>query len=153
MSVRVFGDLPTSLVDTDGHGTHVAGIIGGDGLESTTVTNAQGSIMPGTNGQFRGMAPAATLFSVGSLGGDADATSDQYLQETPAQTNALISNNSWNYAGDSAYDLEAASYDAAVRDALPLVTGSQPVLFVFAAGNAGNGDDTTDPGNGTAGQH
>ena len=26
------------------------------------------------------------------------------------------------------------------------MTGSQPVLFVFAAGNAGNGDDTTDPG-------
>ena len=43
------------------------------------------------------------------------------------------------------YDLAAASYDAAVRDALPTVTGSQPVLFVFAAGNAGGGDDTMAP--------
>ena len=63
------------------------------------------------------------------------------LQEVPATNNALISNNSWVY-DDSTYDLAAASYDAAVRDALPLVTGSQPVLFVFAAGNDGGGDDS-----------
>ena len=42
---------------------------------------------------------------------------------------------------DNAYDLAAASYDAAVRDALPEVTGSQPVLFVFSAGNDGGGDN------------
>ena len=75
------------------------------------------------------------------------------MQEAPALTNALISNNSWNYDGDNAYDLAAASYDAAVRDALPEVTGSQPVLFVFSAGNDGNGDDTTDPGSGTPDTH
>ena len=62
------------------------------------------------------------------------------LQAVPATNHALISNNSWVY-DDSTYDLAAASYDAAVRDALPLVTGSQPVLFVFAAGNDGGGDD------------
>ena len=150
---RVSGDLPTSLVDTDGHGTHVAGIIAGNGAMSTTVSNVPGSTF-GTNGfaavgQFRGMAPAAQLISVGSLGGDTNATSDRYLQETPAQRNALISNNSWNYDGDNDYDLAAASYDAAVRDALAQVTGSQPVLFVFSAGNDGNGDDTDSSPNGT----
>jgi subtilisin-like proprotein convertase family protein len=150
---RVSADLPTSLVDTDGHGTHVAGIIAGDGTESMTVSNVPGSII-GTNGfaaagQFRGMAPAANLISVASLGGDTNATSDRYLQETPAQRNALISNNSWNYDGDNDYDLAAASYDAAVRDALAQVPGSQPVLFVFSAGNDGNGDDTTSSGSGT----
>ena len=45
------------------------------------------------------------------------------------------------------YDLAAASYDAAVRDALPEITGSQPVLFVFSAGNSGNGDDSGSDGN------
>ena len=97
------------------------------------------------------MAPFANLYSVGGVEGGSDTNfiTDQYLQEAPALTNALISNNSWNYDGDTAYDLAAASYDAAVRDALPLVTGSQPVLFVFSAGNAGNGDDSTDPGYGT----
>ena len=155
-ALDVIGDAPQSLVDTNGHGTHVAGIIAGDGAESMTVTNAPGSILPGgtgTNYQFRGMAPGATLFSVGGIEGVAEASSnfisDQYFQEVPARTNALISNNSWVYVGDSSYDLAAASYDAAVRDALPKVTGSQPVLFVFAAGNDGNGNDNSDQGSGT----
>jgi subtilisin-like proprotein convertase family protein len=52
----------------------------------------------------------------------------------------LIANNSWTYANNE-YDLAAASYDAAVRDALPGVPGSQPLVFVFSAGNAGGGDD------------
>jgi subtilisin-like proprotein convertase family protein len=134
---RVFG-APTT--DTSGHGTHVAGTIAGDGTKSLTVTNAQGSIMPPVDGQFRGMAPLANLLSMDWN------DSDQELQEAAALTNALISNNSWNY-GDSAYDLAAASYDAAVRDALPEVTGSQPVLFVFSAGNSGNGNDGGANGN------
>jgi subtilisin-like proprotein convertase family protein len=142
---RIFGD-PANLVDTNGHGTHVAGIIAGNGSQSLTVTNARGSIMPATDFQFRGMAPKATLLSM--LVGYS-SSSDQELQEAAARTNALISNNSWNY-GIAAYDLEAASYDAAVRDALPGVTGSQPVLFVFSAGNSGNGDDSSDPGGGLA---
>ena len=144
-TARVFGDSALSLVDTNGHGTHVAGIIAGSGLESPTVTaGAQGSIMPGTGTQFRGKAPLANLFSVAAVNDTFNVlnVSEQYMQEAPALTNALISNNSWNYTADNFYDLSAASFDAAVRDALPAVTGSQPVLFVFSAGNSGNGDNS-----------
>ncbi|MGA2853708.1 MAG: LamG-like jellyroll fold domain-containing protein, partial [Verrucomicrobiota bacterium] len=136
---RVIGDAVQSLVDTNGHGTHVAGIIAGNGTESlTTMINgvqmAEGSV---SNADFRGKAPLATLYSVAGIGGyDPNAISDRYMQEQAALTNALISNNSWSY-GNNTYDLAAASYDAATRDALPHVTGSQPVLFVFAAGNDG----------------
>ena len=140
LNSRIIPDSALSIVDTNGHGTHVAGIIAGNGWESYNVaTVPQGSV---PQADFRGKAPAANLYSVAALNntGSLDI-SDSYLQAAPALTNALISNNSWTYVGDNLYDLAAASYDAAVRDALPLVTGSQPVLFVFAAGNDGGGND------------
>ena len=116
---RVYSDLPASSADTNGHGTHVAGIIAGSGFESITVTNASGSVMPAADFQFRGLAPAAQLFVMAADPNAGPSSSDAYLQETAARTNALISNNSWHYGNDTGYDLAAASYDAAARDALP----------------------------------
>ena len=91
---RVLCDVPISGVDTNGHGTHVAGIIAGSGFESLTVTNASGSIMPAVGFQFRGQAPAAQVFAIAANPNPGPA-SDTYLQETAASTNAFISNNSW----------------------------------------------------------
>jgi len=143
---RVGFDFATNGSDTIGHGTHVAGIIAGDGTQSTTVTNAIGSINPGTNAQYRGKAPKATLFSMQFN------RPDYYLQEVAARTNALISNNSWTYAVAD-YDLAAASYDAAVRDSVPEVTGSQSLVYVFPAGNSSgiNQFDTGAHNSGTGG--
>ena len=133
---RVTGFTINDTQDTAGHGTHVAGTIAGNGSMSINPTNvgayAQGSV---TNADFRGKAPLANLFSINYN------YSDQVLQEVAATNKAPISNNSWVYGGDYDYDLAAASYDAATRDALPLLTGSQPVLFVFSAGDNGGGDE------------
>ena len=155
LSGRVFAVDASSLEDPVGHGTHVAGTIAGDGTSSGSVTKAQGSV---TNANFRGIAPSARLFilpidlDVGPL------VSDAFLQETFARTNlslngatgrtnAPISNNSWGYPFATEYNSIAASYDAAVRDALPEVSGDQPVLYVFAAGNEGGGGDNGLGGN------
>ena len=140
LSGRVFGNFASSLVDSNGHGTHVAGIIASSGSKSDTVTNAEGSIMPGSGTQFRGMAPLAKIFSI-STDALSKSNSDFYMQETAAKTNAFISNNSWQYFNDTTYDMAAASYDAAVRDSIPERTGSQPMVYVFAAGNSGGGNE------------
>jgi hypothetical protein len=100
---------------------------------------------------FQGKATNANLF-VQSLGlvigttiADAFQEGGSYLSDAALQTNAsvqlgptnLISNNSWGYDGITAYDMHAASFDQATRDAQPGVPGEQPLLFVFAAGGRG----------------
>ena len=147
--VTVFGG---STTDPNGHGTHVLGTILGNGSQSATVTPpASGSV---TNAIYSGMATNATAFVIPVametrfLADSGNPGSDSFIQQLAALTNALISNNSWNYGGDAGYDIAAASYDAAVRDALPEVTGSQPLVIVFSAGNGGGGGD--DGGGGDA---
>jgi subtilisin-like proprotein convertase family protein len=120
--------------DYDGHGTHVIGTILGDGTQSPLPgpTNAMGSL---TNAVFSGVAPRARGFMQDYL------LPDSVQQRNIGQSNALISNNSWGRPGLNDYDIFAASFDAAVRDSLPGVTGEQQVTYVFAAGNEGGGGD------------
>jgi subtilisin family serine protease/subtilisin-like proprotein convertase family protein len=144
---RVDADQPgISDMDTDGHGTHVAGTVAGSGAASvsTPLINVPGSV---DAANYRGKAPGARVYALEL--GDTPVNGlefDSYVQQQAARTNALISQNSWGYVGDNGYSIHSASYDAAVRDALPFVTGSQPVSFVFAAGNSGDAENDGEGG-------
>jgi subtilisin-like proprotein convertase family protein len=136
-----------TLEDRDGHGTHVAVTLAGSGAESESVSNAFGSF-PGAD--FRGMAPHVDLFVLPIDLGAGPLVSDSYLQESAAtnyfitegRANAFISNNSWAYDNQFDYNSAAASYDAAVRNALPFASGPHPGIYVFGAGNQGFGLDS-----------
>ncbi|MFO1501831.1 MAG: S8 family serine peptidase [Verrucomicrobiota bacterium] len=157
---RVFADTPSALTDPVAHGTHVAGIIAGNGSRSSTVTKTP--VGSETNANFRGIAPGAQLFVLHSQAFPEvnRFMDDTYLFETAARTNAtatyarrragpMISNNSWAYVSANEYDTSAARFDAAVRDAIPdgrNNSGTQPMIFVFAAGNSGNGTDAGEGG-------
>ncbi len=150
---RVFPGDPidlTTLSDFNGHGTHVAGSIASSGLSSPGPDEdgnpaALGSV-PDAN--FRGVAPEAQIYALPIQLDVGPPKGDFYLISKAAElnylslnrTNPIISNNSWGYLGAYGYSSASARYDAAVRDALDTTTGDQPIVYVFAAGNEGQGD-------------
>ncbi|MCO6400976.1 MAG: S8 family serine peptidase [Verrucomicrobia bacterium] len=135
--------------DNNGHGTHVAGTILGNGALSTNVIKAPGSgTAPYGTNQFAGVAPAAKVVVIE----DFNSYSDTEQAELTVSAGARISNNSW---GNSVYEYGTLSaiWDALVLDANTNASGKQPLVAFFAAGNSGGGDnDGTGGTPGTIGQ-
>ncbi|MCS6771490.1 MAG: S8 family serine peptidase [Kiritimatiellae bacterium] len=129
--------------DVDGHGTHVAATLAGNGALSQTANSVPGSAGPpfGTN-QFAGVAPRARLVVLE----DYNSISDNEQARIAHQQGARISNNSWGVPSLTDYSALSAIWDALVRDADPTTPGNQELITFFAAGNDGGGNS-----NGTGG--
>ncbi|UGB37872.1 S8 family serine peptidase [Frateuria soli] len=111
-----------------GHGTHCAGIVGGNGARS--------------NGLYTGVATGADLVGYGSgavllildaVGGLDYAATHQFSFRNPIR----VVSNSWGSSGkfDPADPVNVASYELYKRG----------IVSVFAAGNDGPGEDTHNP--------
>ncbi|WP_326525257.1 S8 family serine peptidase [Sphingomonas sp.] len=109
--------------DPDGHGTHVAGTIVGDGTAS------------GAGAPLRGIAPAADLHfqsvldANGGLGGLPDTLAD--LLQPAYNAGVRVHNNSWGAYIQSRYDSMALDID-------DFVFANPDFVAVVAAGNEGS---------------
>jgi serine protease AprX len=127
LPVTYLEGMPNSDISS-GHGTHVAGTVGGTGERS--------------GGLHRGVAPGADLVGYGSgaavavldaIGGFDYAIANQGRFDTPIR----VITNSWGSSGpfDPTDPVNVASYEAYKRG----------MVVLFAAGNDGPGEDTHNP--------
>ncbi|MCU7942691.1 MAG: S8 family serine peptidase [Candidatus Thiodiazotropha sp. (ex Cardiolucina cf. quadrata)] len=116
---------PGDSSDPNGHGTHVAGTVLGDGAAS--------------GGQYKGLAPEAQLYfqsimdAWGKLGGLPLDLND--LFEEAYQQGARIHNNSWGADTNSRYTFNSIEVDEFVAE-------HRDMLIVISAGNEGVGAGT-----------
>ncbi|WP_254660927.1 S8 family serine peptidase [Bacillus sp. FJAT-27225] len=112
---------------TSGHGTHVAGIVGGTGAMS--------------KGEYEGVAPGAKLIGYGS--GAAVAMLDtlggfDYALTHQAEYNIRVITNSWGDTGDAGTDFDPYHPINIATKKLY----DRGIVTVFSAGNSGPGDST-----------
>lgn len=132
-SLQVVENLP----DTDfnvGHGTHCAGIVGGNGQDS--------------GGKYAGVAPGARLIGTGSgavlfvlnaLGGfEWSMTNQTTLDQFGQPYNIRVISNSWGGGG-------AFNPNDPINLATKVAHDQYNMIVVFAAGNSGPGKDTMNP--------
>ncbi len=123
--------------DEHGHGTHVSGIIAGNGASGETDDSG---FLYGL-----GVAPKAHIIAqriFDGVGGYEPPDSMAQLTTDAIRAGAVIGSNSWGDDTQGRYDSNAMEFDALVRDADPNTPGDQPYILEFSAGNAGPGERT-----------
>lgn len=156
---RVVGEVDYSQsptgepTDIGGHGTHVAGIVGGDAAGLPPVAGR----IKDANGFLygHGVAPKVQLIDQNAIGtttpkgvncsgGWSPPLGWSQLTKDALARGSSIWNASWRTCegAGAGYIASSASMDALVLDGDPATTGAQPFTMVFAAGNAGSNPST-----------
>lgn len=131
-----YGNLEDAS-DEHSHGTHVAGIIAGDGAGGET---DESGFLYGL-----GIAPKSRIVTqriFDGLGGYEAPPSMAKLTTDAVRAGAEIGSNSWGEDTQGRYDIFCMEFDALVRDADPETPGDQPYILEFSAGNAGPNERT-----------
>lgn len=131
-----YGGL-TDAADEHSHGTHVSGIIAGNG--ATGEVDENGALYG------LGVAPGASIITqriFDGAGGYHAPPSFERLTRDAVRAGADIGSNSWGDDTQGRYDLSAMEFDELVRDADAISLGDQQYILEFSAGNAGSGRQT-----------
>ncbi len=131
-----YGGL-TDASDEHSHGTHVAGIVAGNG--ATGEVDENGALYG------LGVAPGAHLIAQRIFDGSGNffaPPSNETLTHDAKRAGAVVGSNSWGDDTQGRYDLNSAEFDALVRDADAETPGDQSYILEFSAGNAGPGVQT-----------
>ena len=123
--------------DEHSHGTHVTGIVAGNGAVGET--DEFGALYG------LGVAPEASIIAqriFDGFGNYEAPPSFEVLTHDAVRAGADIGSNSWGDDTQGRYDVSAAEFDALVRDADFGTAGDQPYTLEFSAGNAGPGPQT-----------
>lgn len=140
---------PSALQDEVGHGTHVAGTIGGTGAGAATFSEAE----------LAGIAPAVEIVSL-KIATAANGVFDDfgfeenalfaldYLIRHKDELGVTLTNNSWGLlpAEPDAFPIEETDYDSA-NEMVKAATAAG-ITMVFSAGNDGPEPGTIRPGPG-----
>ncbi len=122
----------TDASDGHSHGTHVTGIIAGDGAVGETDENG---FLYGLGVAPKSHIVAQRIFD--GAGGYEAPDSYGQLTRDAVSAGAAIGSNSWGEEAEGRYDISAMEFDALVRDADIQTPGDQPYILEFSAGNAG----------------
>ena len=115
-----------------GHGTHVAGIVGGDAAGG--FADADGFLYG------LGIAPGVEFFSLDVFTGTSPY---QEYSRQAFLAGATGVNNSWRSGSNTGYQAVERTYDFMVRDAdFGTVAVAEPHIVVFSAGNSGSSPGT-----------
>jgi serine protease AprX len=123
-NVRFNTDYNPTYYDNYGHGSHIAGIVGGNGLSS--------------NGQYIGIAPKVNIINVKVSNDDGSATASsvvaglQWVLNHRSQYNIRVVNLSLNSTTPESY--HTSPLDAAVE-----ILWFNKIVVIASAGNSGTG--------------